>query len=237
MNSDPTPPSKRQKTQSDRTIGIVFTLSAPSKVRQAANALLSLLDPIGLGQEDSSHDTTVNRSISEAIEDELRKLNKSTKRFKFATELSRGVGLIGFSKGLVPSDFVHDLLLNHCPSVPPLFVCRIDPIDVVCAPNLVSFESVCVPAIRSRFKSLSKDVTWKVVYDKHGECNLSKEKAIELIQSAIEDRHEVSIHEPEITIMIHIFQSMMGVGFLRDYDSLCEYNIRKLVASRLKNVD
>lgn len=237
MNSDSGPPTKKQKSNSaDRSIGVVFTLSAPSKVKQAANALLSLFDPLQVNNETVEQSET-GRSISDAIEEELRQLNKSNKRFRFSSELSRGVGLIAFNKGLAPSDFVHDLLSNHCPHVPPLFVCRMDPVDVVCAPNLVSFESVCLPAIANKFKSLQNDITWKVVYDKHGESNLSKDKAIELIQSVIEDRHEVSIHSPDITIMIHIFQSMLGVGFLRDYDKLCEYNIRKLVASRLKDLD
>jgi len=238
MNSDNSgPATKKHKSASpDRVIGVVFTLSAPSKVKQAGNALLSLFDPLQL-DDPSDKPCDANRSVSDAIADELRELTKSNKRFKFSCELSRGVGLIGFSKGLVPSEFVYDLLFNRCPHVPPLFVCRIDPVDVVCAPNLVSFESVCVPAIAAKFKSLQHDVTWKVVYDKHGESNLSKDKAIDLIQSVIEDRHEVSIHSPDITIMIHIFQSMLGVGFLRDYDKLCEYNIRKLVASRLQNVE
>jgi tRNA(Ser,Leu) C12 N-acetylase TAN1 len=115
-----------------------------------------------------------------------------------------------------------------------MFVSRIDPVDVACAPNLASFEAVCVPAIETKFKSFPSDVTWKVVYEKHGESNLTREKAIELAESVIEDRHEVSIHNPDIVIKIHIFQSMCGMGFLRDYDNLCEYNIRKLVTSKIK---
>lgn len=237
MNSDAGPPTKKQKAGSaDRSIGVVYTLSAPSKVKQAGNALLSLFDPLHIDKEIVKSSDT-NRSISDEIEAELRALNKSNKRFKFSSELSRGVGLIAFAKGLVPSEFVHDLLSNHCPHVPPLFVCRIDPVDVVCAPNLISFQTVCLPAIASKFKSMEKDITWKVVYDKHGESNISKEKAIDLIQSVIEDRHEVSIHSPDVTIMIHVFQSMLGIGFLRDYDKLCEYNIRKLVASRVKDLE
>ena len=236
MISETDRPTKRQKANSaDRSTGIVFTLSAPSKVKQAGNALLALLDPLGVDASTNEQPDVVTGSVSDAINLELRELKKANKRFKFACELSRGVGLIGFNKALVPSDFVYDLLSNNCPSVPPLFVCRTDPVDVVCAPNLVSFETVCLPAIAAKFKSFPADVTWKVVYDKHGESNLSREKAIELIQSVIEDRHEVSIHAPDVTVMIHVFQSMLGVGFLRDYDSLCEYNIRKLVASRQKN--
>lgn len=233
-----TGPTKRQKTNSaDRCTGVIFTLSAPSKVKQAANALLALLDPLQVEVSNIDKSDAVTGSVSDAIDIELRELKKANKRFKFSCELSRGVGLIAFSKTLIPSEFVYDLLSNNCPSVPPLFVCRIDPVDVVCAPNLVSFETVCLPAIKSKFQSLSDDVTWKVVYDKHGESNLSRDKAIEMIQSVIEDRHEVSIHAPDVTIMIHIFQSMLGVGFLKDYDSLCEYNIRKLVASRQKNTE
>ena len=112
MNSDSGPPTKKQKSNSaDRSIGVVFTLSAPSKVKQAANALLSLFDPLQVNNETVEQSET-GRSISDAIEEELRQLNKSNKRFRFSSELSRGMGLIAFNKGLVPSDFVHDLLSN-----------------------------------------------------------------------------------------------------------------------------
>jgi tRNA(Ser,Leu) C12 N-acetylase TAN1 len=142
------------------------------------------------------------------------------------------MGFVSITRDLNPTDFVHSLLTTHCPSVPPLFVSRILPVELACAPNLQSFHSVVVPAIESKFKGLDRDTTWKIVFDKHGLTNITKDRAIELAQSTIEERHEVSITDPDIVIMIQITHTICGVSFLPDYDQLAEYNIRKLVSRR-----
>ena len=232
-------PSKKHKANNpDRTPGVIFTISSPSKLNAGSNALLGLFDAVlNKAKEDDTTEIIDDQSlnVSDEIARELDELSKDPKHYRFVSELSRGVGLIGFKKSLRPSDFVYSLLKNHCPSVAPLFVSRLLPVDVVCAPNLTSFESVIVPAISAKFKSFEADVTWKIVLDKHGLTNLTKEKIIDMTQSVIEERHEVSISSPEIVIMIQVCQSMCGVGFLREYEELAEYNIRRLIANRISN--
>jgi hypothetical protein len=231
-------PKKKFKTDAlDRIPGLIFTISTPSKLKQSSNSVLALLDAVKVDPNEVDHPrilTSNAGSVSDEISRELQELSKSSKLYKFSSELSRGMGLISFSKELVPSEFVYRLLKNNCPASPPMFVSRLIPVDVVCAPNIQSFESVVVPAIHKKFKEFSEDVSWKVIFDRHGLTNLTKDKAIELAQGVIDDRHEVSIFEPDIVIMIQITQSMCGVGFLKEYDQLCEYNLRKLILNRSK---
>ncbi len=230
---DASQPAKKAKlSHTERVPGILFTLGHPSKIQQGANVLLRLLDSFDAesGYDESNQDL----SVSDAIANELAALEKTKRRFRFAAELSRGCGLISCPKKIIPSNVVYSLLTENCPAVPLQLISRVEPLDVVCAPNLVSFETVCVPYIRDKFRLLTTDTTWKVVFDKHGETNITRERVIELAHSVIPEQHEASVHEPQIVILVHIFQSICGVGLLRDYDQLSQYNIRKLVTSKIK---
>ena len=216
----------------ERSPGILFTTSTPSKLQPSANVVLGLLDAMYHASSDlghSEHGDTVN--VSDALAQELSELSKASRKFRFTAELSRGIGLISVPKPLVPTEVVHSLLTGSLPSVPPMFVSRVIPVDFVCAPNVESFKSSLLPMIQSAFTRLPVDTTWKVVLDKHGLTNLTKEILIDLLQGAIPERHEVSIYDPNIVIMVQITQQMCGVGLLKDYDALCEYNLRKRIAS------
>jgi hypothetical protein len=89
-----------------------------------------------------------------------------------------------------------------------------------------------LPVIKAAFDALTTDVTWKVVLDKHGLTNITKENLVDMLLAAIPERHEVSIHEPQIVVMVQVTQKTCGVALLKDYDALCEYNIRKLILQR-----
>jgi hypothetical protein len=230
------PAKKAKHSPVDRNPGILFTFGQPSKIQQATNSLLSALDRLN-DETVLPADAIETSNVSDTITQELAALKKDRKRFRFSAELSRGCGLLSCPKKAVPSEIVYSLLKDNCPVVPLSLVSRVDPLDVVCAPNLSSFESVCVPAIKQKFEGIEKDVTWKVIFDKHGETNISKEKVIDLAHSVIPERHESSVHEPEIVILVHIFQSICGVGFVREYDQLCQYNIRKLITKRIQEGD
>ena len=223
----------------ERASGILFTTSTPSKIQQSANTLLGILDALfdrDAEVQFNAPNATAS-SVSDAISEELSQLSRVSKRFWFGGELSRGIGLIGVQRGSVPSDVVHQVLLGKLPGQPPMFLSRIIPIDFVSAPNIQSFSNTLLPVIKSHFESLSLDHTWKLVLDKHGLTNISKEGLLQLLQEVIPERHEVSIHEPEIVVMVQITQRMCGVSFLKDYDLLCEYNIRKLILQRNSTSD
>ena len=222
--------AKRRRTgTSERTPGVIITLSCPSKLQFATRSLLSLFDQVPKREiVEPELDDTAN--VSEQIAAELKDLRADSKCYRFSAELSRGVGLISFNKSLKPSEFVAEFLRCRLPSIPPPFVSRILPIDFVCAPNLQSFASVCVPYIAQKFSAFDSDRTWKLVLEKHGLTNLTKDNVIALLREAIEPRHEASISSPEIVVMVHAFPSMCGVGFLEDYENLAEYNVRKLIA-------
>ena len=227
-------PKKRRTIQSDRTPGVLFTVSVPSHMKQSTNAILSLFDAATARSSDADRAsvTPLESTVSDAISVELAQL--STKRragYRFSAELSRGIGLIAFSGNHSPSDFVHEVLKAELPRVAPMYVSRLIPMDFTCAPNIVSFEAVMIPQIQAYFRE-GADQTWKIVFEKHGLTNITKDKIIELTQAVIPDRHEISIQKQDIVVMIQTTQSLCGLSFLKDYECLCEYNIRKLIASR-----
>lgn len=227
----------RKSVVRERVPGLLFTVSNPSKLQLAANSLLALCDS-HYSQADESVLTTDeipesdNVNISDAIEQELSQLNASKRNFKYLGELTRGIGLLSFPRKTTPSDFVFTLLSGDLPSVPPMFVSRIIPIDWVCAPNQVSFESVIVPLVKAKFASFTDDITWKLELDRHGLTNITKESAIECLHSVIDPRHEVSIFNPDVVVMIQVTTQTCGVSLLRGFDKLCNYNLRKLILER-----
>lgn len=229
-------PKERRNTKGPktRTPGVLFTVSTPSKLEQSANGILALFDiSFGLTNDDSPQKLSeqYSETVSDAISQELARLSASKPRYRFACELSRGVGFIAFPDDILPSEFVRATLLATLPGIPPLYVSRIIPIDFTCAPNITSFETVMIPHMRSFFESVP-DQTWKIVFDKHGLTNLTKERIVEMAQANIPERHEVSIHAPDTVIMVQTTQALCGMSFMRDYDTLCEYNIRKLITTR-----
>lgn len=178
-------------------------------------------------------------SVSSQIARELRALKEDSNLYRFGCELSRGVGIIHFGCELSPSQFLHSFLTNLCPTVCPAFVSRVIPIDIVCAPNVSSFTSVCIPLIGKKFAEYSGDRTWKLVFEKHALTNLDKELVLSLIHEVIPERHEASITSPDVVVMVQTFQTTCGVGFLEDFEILEEYNIRKLIFknSKISNDD
>lgn len=216
----------------DRSPGVIFTLSVPSKLQIGSNAILSCFDQV---PKDSAVEIPVENddlTVSEQISIELMALKKESKSYRFGCELSRGVGFIAFNGSLSPTKFIHTFLSSHCPPISPPFVSRLIPIEIVCAPNLASFTAVCVPQIAKKFAGYAVDRSWKLIFDKHALTNLSKENVLDLLHSAIEERHEASITAPDVVLMVQTFQSVCGIAFLENYDELAEYNIRKLVSKR-----
>lgn len=233
-----TPPSKRQKLlQRDRAPGVLFTVSVPSKLRYGANCILSIFDAANPTAvvSDASVSVPQSSSVSDAISLEISQMSEKKLKYRFSSELSRGIGLLAFPSDLLPSEFVHMVLMSHLPAISPLYVSRLIPLDFTCAPNIVSFEAVMIPHIQSHFEACP-DQTWKVVLDKHGLTNITRDNVISLAQTVIPERHEVSIQCPDTVIMIQITQTLCGLSFLRDYEALCEYNIRKLIALRTSTI-
>ena len=226
--------------ETNRSPGVLFTVSNPSKLRQASSSLLALLQvhcaemiatkPVDMMDQ-------VEQSISDQIASELAELTQQKHQLKFIGELSRGIGLIGTSKSIKPSEIVHKLFTGSLPAAPPLFISRVFPIDWVCAPNLKSFKAVMLPLIKNKFDRLSTDVTWKLELDTHGLTDIKKDVLVTLLHEVIPDRHEVSIHEPELSVIVQVTTQVCGVALLRDYDAFEGYNLRKVILSRYSNND
>jgi hypothetical protein len=183
-------------------------------------------------QHNEESSDLVDLNISDEIENELAQLKASKRNFKYIGELSRGIGLLSVPRKITPSHFLFTLLSGDLPSVPPMFVSRVFPLDWVCAPNQVSFESVVVPLVKEKFASFPDDLTWKLEFDRHGLTNITKESAIGCLHDVIDPRHEVSIHNPDVVVMIQVTTQTCGVSLLRGFDKLCNYNLRKLILER-----
>ena len=226
---------------SNRLPGVLFTVSNPSKLRQASSALLALLQVHCTemnaceGQDESADHQQQN--VSDQIASELAELSKQKHLLRFSGELSRGIGLIGTIKGIKPSVLVHRLFTGPLPVVPPLFVSRVCPIDWVCAPNLKSFKAVMTPVIKNKFEGFTEDVTWKIQLDTHGLTDIKKDVLVTLLNDVIQSRHEVSIHEPEVSIIIQVTTQVCGVSLVRDFDAFEGYNLRKVILNRSQNPD
>jgi hypothetical protein len=231
-----------KKSVKERIPGVLFTVSNPSKLTPAGHALLRLFDEFSqkLASVDNSEnicsdiqpDVPGDTSVSDEISRELAALNATKKSFKFMGEVSRGMGLITLPKGTRPSEFLESLLSGALPASPPMFISRVIPEDYVCAPNSQSFESVILPILKRRFDSFTDSVTWKLVYEKHGLTNLTREALIEMVHAVINEKHEVSVHEPEVTILVHLTIHSCGVAIVSKFEELSEFNLRKLIIRR-----
>ena len=231
-----------KKSVKERIPGVVFTVSNPSKLTPAGNALLRLFDEFsqkmtpGDASEnkcsDINLDVAAETSVSDEISRELAALNANKKSFKYMGEVSRGMGLITLPKGTRPSEFLESLLSAALPATPPMFISRVIPVDYVCAPNVQSFESVILPILKRRFDSFTESVTWKLVYEKHGLTNLTREALIEMVHAVIDEKHEVSVHEPQFTILVHMTIHSCGVAIVSKFEELDEFNVRKLIIRR-----
>ena len=231
------------KQGQSRNPGIFFTVSNPSKLHPASNSLLSLLSPLcksSATDDDAILSNALENStelnVSDIIARELSTLKSNSRQVTYSGELCRGIGYITTKKPIVPSQLISSLFTSHLPQVPPLFVTRVLPADWVCAPNLKSFLAVIVPLISSEFKLFTTDVTWKVALEKHGLSDISKDEVIKVLHEQIDPRHEVSIHEPEITVVIQVTTQLCGVSLVKEFDKFESFNLRKFIlASKQEN--
>jgi hypothetical protein len=220
----------------ERQHGVFFTVSNPSKLQQASRALLSLLNPLCDTADSCEDECTIQESagktVSEQIAAELGALKATSRKIWYAGELCRGIGHIVTKKPVSPSQLIHSLFAGDLPMMPPLFISRILPVEWTCAPNQKSFTAVMLPVVSANFKAFTNDVTWKLVFEKHSLTDMTKDGLINALHDSIEARHEVSIYEPQITILVQITTQVCGVALVEDFDKFEAYNLRKFIISR-----
>ena len=233
--------SRNHTPNRDRNPGVFFTVSNPSKLQQASRSLVALLSPLcrisDSDEESKDVEAKNDTSVSDMITAELNALKAKTHKIWYAGELCRGIGHIVTKKPLTPSHLIHSFFTNDLPAMPPLFISRILPVDWTCAPNQKSFTAVMLPLIRTSFKSFSEDVTWKVVFEKHSLTDMTKEALIDALHDCIEARHEVSIYEPQISILIQVTTQVCGVALVKDFDKFEGYNLRKFILARSREAN
>ncbi|CAE7866314.1 ABC1K8 [Symbiodinium necroappetens] len=211
----------------------------PKRTETMAKWLKDAFNPI------TAEDTPAARSAGESLEAELQALRgdgsaKPQKRpLHFYCEVSRGVALLSYPgeeedlNAPSPSELVQRVFVQQRDggqdAQAARFVCRMAPLDYVCAPHLKNFQAAAAAVLPGAFAKARDGAGWYFAFHSRAMGTIKRDEAMSVLKQVLGPLPvELSVSDAEYMVVIEVNPVLCGFSVLQDYEHLLhECNLQK----------
>lgn len=191
------------------------------------------------GSEAQQPRNGTHKSVSEALESELRELRgedeeggvqaAKKRRISFLGEVTRGVAILSCPRKAdapdfpAPSQLVESVFQEHRKGTGLVhdvrFVVRLLPLDFVCSPHLSNFRTAAAASLPTAFASVPPGATWYLAWFGRAMSTIKREDALVVIKEVLKPLGlELSVSDAEHMIIVEVNPALCGFSVLRDFD-------------------
>ncbi|OLQ07485.1 hypothetical protein AK812_SmicGene9097 [Symbiodinium microadriaticum] len=230
------------------TRSMLITSHTPSQCSKATREAIRLLEAASESLRqvpEAKEDTPAARSAGESLEAELQALRgdgsaKPQKRpLHFYCEVSRGVALLSYPgeeedlNAPSPSELVQRVFVQQRDggqdAQAARFVCRMAPLDYVCAPHLKNFQAAAAAVLPGAFAKARDGAGWYFAFHSRAMGTIKRDEAMSVLKQVLGPLPvELSVSDAEYMVVIEVNPVLCGFSVLQDYEHLLhECNLQK----------
>lgn len=229
------------------TRSLLITSHTPSQCSKATREAIRLLEAASESLRqvpEAKEDTPAARSAGESLEAELQALRgdgsvkPQKKPLHFYCEVSRGVALLSYPgeedlnapspSVLVQRVFAQQRDGGHDAQAA-RFVCRMAPLDYVCAPHLKNFQAAAAAVLPGAFAKARDGAGWYFAFHSRAMGTIKRDEAMSVLKQVLGPLPvELSVSDAEYMVVIEVNPVLCGFSVLQDYENLLhECNLQK----------
>mmetsp|Transcript_16834 Transcript_16834/g.19554 ORF Transcript_16834/g.19554 Transcript_16834/m.19554 type:complete len:262 (+) Transcript_16834:161-946(+) len=206
-------------------------------IKQATDVLLDLIEPDEslpiCGEKDDD--------ISQSISAEISSLTKGKAKLKAIDSGGKGLIFLRLSKevDVDPVTISTNLIRNLQASKKANTTCcsRFIPLQYIVAVKSDDFPRLVQTFLKERLTGFkSKNYTYAIQFKKRFAETMNREETISLVGSELEKfandnriKLAANLKKPDISILVEVFKSIVGLSIVENMASLCKFNVRTAV--------